>query len=132
MITDAPSNNPIALSNLYPGAGGSTTSQAGSAMSTGTTNDTSETAPALNMLERNFSKSLLGEPVKAWIALAVLLFGGMYLATRFRGSAAAANVKFSLYNIVAIVVLGIVGGAIAKVLAARFPIPGISTIILAS
>lgn len=132
MMKDAPNNNPIGLHQLYPAAGGVSNAQAGSAMSTGTTNDMSETAPALNAIEAGFSRSLLGEPVKAWIALAVLLFGGMWLATRFRGSANAANVRFSVYNVIAIVVLGIVGGSIAKVLAARFPIPGVSTIILAS
>jgi hypothetical protein len=101
-------------------------------MSPGTTNDTSDTAPGLNVLERGFQRSLLGEPVKAWIALAVLLFAGMWLATRFRGNVAAANIRFSIYNVIAVVVLGIVGGSIAKVLAARFPIPGVSTIVLAS
>jgi hypothetical protein len=128
---EGPTNNPISLKNLYPRASGATTSAAGSVQSEGSTNDTNS-PDGLNILEANFSRSILGEPVKAWIALTVLLFGGMWLATRFRGSANAANVKFSIYNIIAIVVLGIVGGSIAKVLAARFPLPGVSTIILAS
>lgn len=131
-VRDASVSNPLSVKNLYPTARGTTTASAGSAMSPGNTEDTSSTAPSLNVLERAFQTSILGEPVKAWIAIIVLLFGGMWLATRFGGNSTAANIKFSFYNVIVVIVLGIAGGAIAKVLAARFPIPGVSTIILAS
>lgn len=121
-------SNPLSLRNLYPGVGGASIAQAGSPQAPETT-----TAPqGLTPLERGLKVGLLGEPVKFWILLTVILFAGMWLARRFGGAANFANIKFSLYNVVAIVVLTIVGQSIAKVLAARFPIPGVSTIILAA
>lgn len=127
-----PTNNPIALSNLYPGARGATVAQAGSENNPGNTNDMTDSV-ALTPIEANFASMLRDNPLWAWIGLVVLLFAGMWIATRFRGTAMAANLKFSIYNIIAVVVLGIVGGAIAKVAAARWKLPfGISTIILAS
>lgn len=129
-------SNPLALRNLYPSAMGATSSQAGSAMTPATTADSSDiarTAPSgLTATERAFKIGVLGEPVKFWLVLTILLFGGMWVARRFGGNANFANVKFSLYNIIAIVVLTIVGQSIAKVLFTRFPIPGISTIVLAA
>lgn len=127
-----PTNNPISLTNLYPTAKGSTTTQAGSASGPSNIKDTSD-VQAVSPIERAFAKSLIGEPVKAWIAIVIVLFAGMWLATRFKGSAQAANVKFTLYNIIAVVTLSIAGGAIAKVVAARWSLPfGVSTVILAS
>jgi hypothetical protein len=129
-------SNPLALRNLYPNAGGASSAQAGSAMTPATTADTSDIArtssSGLMQTERAFKIGVLGEPVKFWLLLTVLLFGGMWVARRFGGSANFANVKFSLYNVIAIVVLTIVGQSIAKVLFTRFPVPGISTIVLAA
>lgn len=129
---DVPMNNPLALGNLYPRTGGVTTAQAGSAMTQSSTVDTSRGPGELTLVENALAIGLLGEPVKFWILLAVLAFGGMWIANRFKGNASFANIRFSLYNIIAIVILGIVGSSIAKVLFTRFPIPGISTIVLAS
>jgi dolichyl-phosphate-mannose--protein O-mannosyl transferase len=103
-------------------------------MSPGTTADTSDTVPMVSKLEEGFQYSLLGNPVKWWIALVIVSFGGMWLATRFKGTAASANIRFNFYNILAVLFLSILGGAIAKVLAAKYQryLPGISTIVLAS
>src|SRR5260370_23155551 len=127
-----PVNNPIGLHNLYPGAPGSSVAQAGSESNPGNTEDMGSSV-AIHPIEANFASMLGTNPVWAWIGLVVLLFAGMFLATRFRGSTTAANLRFSLYNVIAVVTLGIVGGAIAKVAAAKWKLPfGISTIILAS
>ncbi|HEV7738624.1 MAG TPA: hypothetical protein VGO47_14785 [Chlamydiales bacterium] len=127
-----PNNNPIALANLYPRAQGVTTSQAGSAMTPSSTGDMSRPSGDVTLVENALQIGLLGEPVKFWILLAVIAFGGMWIANHFKGNAVFGNIRFSLYNIIAIVVLSIVGGSIAKVIFTRFPIPGISTIVLAS
>lgn len=131
-LQDAPNNNPIALGNLYPRAQGVTTAQAGSAMTPSSTGDMSRPSGDLTLVEHALQIGLLGEPVKFWILLAVIAYGGMWVATRFKGNAVFGNIRFSLYNIIAVVVLSIVGSSIAKVIFTRFPVPGISTIVLAS
>lgn len=126
-------NNPISLTNLYPSRRGATTASAGSANTPSDMRDPNAETVAVTPIEMNFV-SMLGEsPVFAWIGITVLLLAGMWLATRFGGSRPAANARLSIYNIIAIPVLAIVGGSIAKVIAARWRLPfGISTIILAS
>jgi hypothetical protein len=125
----------LSARSLYPKKRGVTLAQAGSAQTTSNTADMSETVSAENTmipLRSALNISVVGNPLHYWLAITFLLFGGMWLATRFAGSAAAANIKFSVYNIGAIVVLGIVGGSIAKVLFTRFPVPGVTPIVLAS
>jgi hypothetical protein len=124
--------NSISLANLYPAAKSVVPSTGSEADSIGV--DT-EHVSMLSSIEHNFSKGmLLGKPVSAYVAMVIILFAGMWLATRFKGSAGAANVRFSVYNVIAITALAIVGPAIAKVLAAQFShyLGPVATVILAS
>lgn len=133
-------NNPLSLHNLYPHEGDrASTAQAGTENNPGNTNDPGSSSVAVHPTEATFASSLRDNPVYGWIGLVVLLLGGMWLATRFaRGERPAANARLSIYNLIAIPILAICGGAIAKVgvqaLANRgYKIPfGIGTIILAS
>lgn len=133
---DNSQNFPIFRRNFYPTAPGVTTAQAGSALNPASIQDPTDMIPqdseTLVPLQRALQVGLAGEPVKWWLMLAVLLFGGMWVASRFGGNANFANIKFTIYNVLAIVILGIVGQSIAKVFFTRFPIPGISTIVLAA
>lgn len=126
-----PTNNPIALSNLYPGAPGATVAQAGSENNPGATN-TMDSSVAVHPVEMNFMRSLGDNPLWTWLAFALALGILMYVVTRIRG-ASGANLKFTLYNIIVVTGMTILGGSIAKVIATRWRLPfGISTIINAS
>lgn len=128
---NGPNNNPIGLHNLYPMAPGASTPQAGSENNPGATNDMSDSIAA-HPAEQNFVISLGDSPLWTWLAFAFALGILMYLVTRVRG-ASAANLKFTLFNLVAVTGLSILGGSIAKVIATRWRLPfGISTIINAS
>lgn len=121
--------------NFYPATGGVTDAQAGSAANPATTADPTDMIPQDNEvlvpLQRALQVGLLGEPVRWWLALAFLLFGGMWVVNRF-GGGTFANIKFTLYNVIAVTLIAIVGPSIAKVVFTRFPVPGITTIVLAS
>lgn len=126
-----PNNNPLALASLYPAEGGSSTTEAGGENNPGATNDTTDTVAA-HSIEVNFARGLGDSPVWTWLAFAFALGLLMYLVTRIRG-AAASNLKFTLYNLVVVTGLSILGGSIAKVIATKWHIPfGISTIVNAS
>jgi len=128
-------NRPRRLYKDYYGGGGASTSEVGAEMSPAQMADPSDMMPGesemLVPLQKALSIGLAGEPVRWWLALVFLLFGGMWVASKF-GGINGANIKFSLYNVIAIVLIGITGGSIAKVLVTRFPIPGITPIVLAS
>lgn len=132
----APTNNPVAIRNLYPGAAGSTVGAAGSAQTPSSTENMNEVVPnediAMAGLTKAFKISVAGQPVASWIGLVVLLLGLMWLARKTGQAGDFGNLKLSIYNIGVITLAGIVGGSILKVLAVRYPIPGVSTVILAS
>ena len=125
---------PVLFKDIY-GGGGASSSEVGAPMSPAQMADPSDMIPGeselLVPLQKALGIGLGGEPVKYWIALAALLIGGMWLLTRF-GNINGANIKFSFYNLAAVTLIGIVGGSIAKVLVTRFPIPGVTPIVLAA
>lgn len=126
-------NNPIALGNLYPAYGTRISNvQAGSEQTAGATNDMSETV-AVHPIEQNFAEMVHDNATYSWIGLFALTLGLMALATWWGGSRPAANIRFSITNVIVVLALSILGGSIAKVLAAKYNLPfGISKIILAS
>ena len=128
-----PNNNPIALGNLYPAQGMRVSNvQAGSENTTSATNDMSDTT-AIHPMEANFAGMVKDNAVWAWIGLIVLTFALMAVATWWGGSKPAANIRFSITNIIVVLALSILGGSIAKVVASKYNLPiGISKIILAS
>lgn len=122
-------NNPMAIRNLYPNAPGMTTGQAGKPTVAATPADPSGSS---SLTEQALRIGILGEPLKWWILLTITTFALWWLATRFRGNTAAANIKFSLFNIFAILAVSTLSQSLAKVFFTRFPIPGISTVVLAA
>lgn len=126
-------NNTIGLGNLYPAAKSFAPSTGSEADSIGV--DT-EHVSTLSPIERSFSRAVvLGQPVAAYIGILILVVGAMMLATHFKSAEhPAANVKFSLYNVVIVSLLSIIGGAGLKILAAKFShrLGPVATVILAS
>lgn len=132
-MAQGPTNNPIALGNLYPHMGMQVSNvQAGSEQTTGNTNDMSS-PEAVHPIEQNFANMVHDNAVYAWIGLVAVTLGLMALATWWGGSKPAANIRFSITNIIVVLALSILGGSIAKVLATKYNLPfGVSKIILAS
>lgn len=126
-------NNTVGLANLYPGARGISTSTGSEADSIGVQ---TEHVSMLSDVERSFSTGIvLGKPVTAYIAILFVVGLIMFLATWFKTPEhPAANVKFSIYNIVAVTLLGVLGGAGLKTLAAKYSnkLGPVATVILAS
>lgn len=126
-------NNTLNLGNLYPAANSFAPSTGSEADSIGVT---TEHVSQLSGVEAKFGKAIsLGQPVAAWIAIAVLLVLAMILATYFRTpERPAANLRFSIYNVVIVTLLSISGGAIAKAAAAHWSdkLGPVATIVLAS
>lgn len=125
-------SNSLSLRDAYPATPGASTPQSGGSTAAQETSTQGAVDKGSPVLANAAYTGMQGSPVHFWIALVVLLFGGMWLATKYEGGGTYANIKFSVYNILAIVLLGIAGGAIAKVIMTRWPLPGVSTIVLAS
>jgi hypothetical protein len=121
--------------DLYPTAPGVTTAQAASAGTAASSADTgSVISPDAHLLPlRNAVQiGLLGNPLTWWFSVVALLGLIMGAARYFGGAANFSSIRPSFYNIIVIVLASIAGGAILKALVTRFPIPGITTVILAS
>jgi hypothetical protein len=70
-------------------------------------------------------------PVPWWVTLAVLLVALMYFAQRFDGEGSYSNLRLSFYNIITITLASVIGITLFKVTFTKFPVPGLSTVILA-
>jgi len=129
--------NRISLANLYPDERSTTTAEQGSEQNPANTNDPTDSASP-HPIEQTFASSLRDNPVYGWLGLLILLLAGFWIATRFSGGKPAANARLSIFNLIAIPTLAIVGSSIAKVgvqaLANRgYKLPfGMGTVILAA
>lgn len=67
----------------------------------------------------------------SWVAMAIM-FGVVMLAGQKLGSSEGnfGSIKLSAYNVVMITMVVLVGVPMAKALVAKFPIPGVSAIVL--
>lgn len=70
-----------------------------------------------------------GQPITWWVALAAILVALMYFSTHY-DDGQYANLKASAYNIFTVTLAAIVGISLFKLLFTKFPVPGLSTIIL--
>ncbi len=70
-----------------------------------------------------------GQPLTWWVALAAILVALMYFSTKY-DDGDYANLKASAYNIFTVTLAAIVGISLFKLLFTKFPVPGLSTIVL--
>ncbi len=132
-------------SNLYPkssaaslGIGASATSAFSGRPSvaiagTGGMNTPVEAGGALDEHTRN-AVEVAGraKPLPFWFLMVIFTFGFMYLAQRLGGKGDFANIKLTAYNIVIMTFAVIIGMTFMKALFTKFPIPGLSAIVLAA
>ncbi len=71
-----------------------------------------------------------GQPLTWWVALAAVLVALMYFSSKY-DDGQYANLKASAYNIFTVTLAAIVGISLFKVVFTKFPVPGLSTIVLA-
>lgn len=77
------------------------------------------------------SVGMMGEPIRWWVALAILLMVLMYSAQRFDGNGNYGNLKLTAYNILSITLSAIIGITLFKVFFTKFPVPGLTLLIQA-
>ena len=126
--------NTVPVTNVYPtyeggmislGPSGTTPSSATPA-STGAQSSAAASNPVDNALMGGAS----GEPVVWWLAMVVLLLGLMYGAQKLGADGDFSNLKMSAYNIFVISIAAIIGINLFKLLFTKFPVPGLSTVVL--
>jgi hypothetical protein len=68
-----------------------------------------------------------------WIALVGLLVGLMYFAQHYDGGEGNySNLRLSAYNILTITLAAIIGINLFKITFTKFPVPGLSTVVMAA
>lgn len=91
------------------------------------------TAPAAaGDADRALMIGAMGHPGKWWASIAVLLVVLMYTAQHFDGQGNYANLKPTVYNVLTITLASIIGITSLKLLFTKFPVPGLSTVVLAA
>lgn len=76
--------------------------------------------------------AIFGQPAKWWIAFLVVFALFIWASRRFNGGEKFTNIRMSVYNGVFLTIFIVLILNLLKVLAARFPIPGFSALILAA
>ena len=137
--------NTVNIAGVYPRMGGQSTGVDASALSDGS---------ALGMVKpqmmakgggggggmapntdvaRAVAVGSIGSPAAWWLSLAAALFLLMFFAKRFGSEAGAfSNIKLSVYNVVVIALAAIIGMTLLKGFFTKFPVPGLSTLVLAA
>ncbi len=92
---------------------------------------TSTSAPA-GPIENALNIGASGSPVVWWGALAVMLVALMYGAQKLGTDGEFGNLKLSAYNIFTISLASIIGINLFKLLFTKFPIPGLTTVVMSA
>lgn len=112
-------NNGASMGNTYPGGGGPA---AGAAAGNGKA-AAAAAAP---------TGGILGAPVTWWVTILAIFVGVIWIARSYGGDERFTNIRGSLYNLTFLTIFIILIKNVLNVLAARFPIPGLSKLILAA
>lgn len=138
MIPNAWSNQ-VNVRDVYPTYPGSDTLGTGVTSPFPSNGYVADTGPApstpsggVGSVEHAVAIGASGNPALWWVSLAVMLLALMYFAKHFGGDASYANLRLSAYNIFTITLSAIIGISLFKVAATKFPVPGLSAVILAS
>lgn len=75
---------------------------------------------------------MLGKPTNWWLGFVVVFALFVFASRRFNGGEKFTNIKMSVYNGIFLTIFIVLILNLLKVFAARFPIPGLSPLILAA
>lgn len=132
-------SNDIPARTVYPTAGGGTLgtrstaaspydvtggASQGATMSGGeNATSTGENATAMT------SGGLLGQPLSWWVLLIVLLYGVRFIGSKIGSGEEFKNLRVSVFNIVTVSLMAVVGIGFLKVLFNRFQVPGLTAFV---
>lgn len=119
------------MKNIYPAATGGSLGQAGGISTVGSSTDPT-TSVQTPMVSQSAASSG-GTSALYWVAVVGLLIGLMWFSQRFGSEGKQfADLRLSIYNIFVITLAAIVGLASLKALFTRFPVRGLSQVVLAA
>jgi hypothetical protein len=72
------------------------------------------------------SGGLLGQPIAWWVFLIVILYGVRFIGAKLGSGEEFKSLKVSVFNIVTVSLMAIVGIGFMKVLFNRFKVPGLT------
>jgi hypothetical protein len=130
--------NDIAARSVYPQMGGQTLGSRGSSSTTpvsatnGVAARTSTNKMATTPAEAAAAVGATGTATHWWLFLILALVGLMFLARHLGEASEFASIKMSVYNVVIISLAAIIGINFFKLVFTKFPVPGLSTLALAS
>lgn len=129
-------NNQATLRGVYGGAAGATLGQAGSAMTPNSLNGTFSEDPSTsdNPVQGAAAPSggTFSSPIVWLVVLALLLVGFRFLAKKGGEGGQYANVHVTIWNVILITLVAILGLATAKVVFSKINVPGLSTLVHAA
>ena len=127
-------NNVSTVRGVYGGAPGATVAQNGSAMTPNTLSGTFSEAPNASPEAGASAPSggTFSSPVVWLVILALLLVGFRFLASKGGEGANFANVRVTIWNVILITLIAVVGLATAKVVFAKVNIPGLTQLVHAA
>lgn len=120
--------------DVYPTAGGATTSGRASAATADSAYAGSASGAAASASRQAVaavqSGGLLGQPLTWWGLILALLFGLMYLAQHLGEDDDFANMRMTTYNVIISGMSAIVFIVFAKMFFGRFKVPGLSPLVM--
>ncbi len=131
MYASAPNlSNQVKANNFYPSYPGSGSLGLGATEMYPSTSQVGNPGTAPNSAAQDAAAvGATGKPFTWWAALAAVLVSLMYFSTKY-DDGQYANLRASAYNIFTITLAAIVGISLFKLLFTKFPVPGLSSVVL--
>lgn len=132
-------NNSVAARNVYGAAPGATISQIASAMTPDSLSGAnfSEAPQSADVPMQGTESSgggggTMGSPVVWLVVIVLLLIGFRFLAQKGGEGAQFANLKVTVWNVILITLVAVVGITFMKVVFAKIPVPGLTQLVHAA
>ena len=131
-------NNEVPARNVYGAATGNTLGQVSAAMNPASLSGANFSEAPTNAdvpiqgAEAPQQSGALGSPVVWLVILALLIVGFRFLAKRGGEGAQFANLKVTIWNVLLITLVAVVGLAFLKVVLAKIRIPGLTELVHAA
>lgn len=90
------------------------------------------TSSAITPNNSTATNGIFGQPARWWIGFLIVFSLFVWASRRFNGGEKFTNIRMSVYNGVFLTIFIVLILNLLKVFAARFPIPGLSALILAA
>lgn len=124
--------NGVGVRDVYPTAMGQTIGQAATGGTSAVPAPAGAGMPGPDAVSRAAAIGGQANPVVAGIVFFALVFGLMFLAKHLGTDEDFKSLKPSVYNVVTIALAATAGMPVLKFLATKFPVPGLSTWVLAA